>query len=138
VQTRLAQDTQPVCEIDSLYSTSISIRRGAITTFGISRLTFKLPGREATDTVNRLCYNANLGQTCCSSSWACPSGAFCLVNGSCCPSVSFYSSSLGRSISLTIHSQNRVKIQRSAQHKIASPFQPTSPHQPLLVRQRET
>jgi len=41
--------------------------------------------REKSDTQNRLCYNPTIGQTCCSSSWACPSGSFCLVNPYCCP-----------------------------------------------------
>ncbi|KAF2665129.1 hypothetical protein BT63DRAFT_85717 [Microthyrium microscopicum] len=41
--------------------------------------------RDATTTANRLCYNPDLGQTCCSNNWACPSGAFCLASGACCP-----------------------------------------------------
>jgi hypothetical protein len=45
-------------------------------------------GREAGTGKNRLCYNPNMGQTCCSNNWACPSGSFCLVTGSCCPNVS--------------------------------------------------
>jgi len=41
--------------------------------------------RNASDTINRLCYNPSLGQSCCGASWACPSSAFCLVEGTCCP-----------------------------------------------------
>lgn len=41
--------------------------------------------REATATTNRLCYNPSVGQSCCSNSWACPSGSFCLTSGNCCP-----------------------------------------------------
>jgi len=41
--------------------------------------------REKTDTQNRLCYNPDISQTCCSNSWACPSGSFCLVSPYCCP-----------------------------------------------------
>jgi len=43
--------------------------------------------REGSSTVNRLCYNPSLGQTCCENpgQWACPAGSFCLVSGSCCP-----------------------------------------------------
>jgi len=41
--------------------------------------------RNATNTINRLCYNPSLGQSCCAASWACPASAFCLVEGTCCP-----------------------------------------------------
>ncbi|KIW07388.1 uncharacterized protein PV09_02231 [Verruconis gallopava] len=41
--------------------------------------------REASGTVNRLCYNPSAGQQCCSASWSCPNGSFCMSDGSCCP-----------------------------------------------------
>jgi len=42
--------------------------------------------REASSSINRLCYNPSLGQTCCQSSWACPSDSFCSTAiGACCP-----------------------------------------------------
>ncbi|QDS68878.1 hypothetical protein FKW77_007606 [Venturia effusa] len=44
--------------------------------------------REQTDTLNRLCYDPTAGQTCCSSSWACPEGSGCSatsVGNYCCP-----------------------------------------------------
>jgi hypothetical protein len=44
--------------------------------------------REKTDSKNRLCYNPTAGQTCCSATWACPNGSFCLVDPYCCPNGS--------------------------------------------------
>ncbi|TLD35556.1 putative D-lactate dehydrogenase [Venturia nashicola] len=44
--------------------------------------------REHTATLNRLCYNPTAGQTCCSSSWACPNGSGCSATSAgsyCCP-----------------------------------------------------
>jgi len=41
--------------------------------------------REKTDSKNRLCYNPNVGQTCCAATWACPNGSFCLAEPFCCP-----------------------------------------------------
>ncbi|KAF2402881.1 hypothetical protein EJ06DRAFT_527862, partial [Trichodelitschia bisporula] len=41
--------------------------------------------REITPSRNRLCYNPDLGQTCCESEWACPSGSFCFLSPFCCP-----------------------------------------------------
>lgn len=41
--------------------------------------------REASGDKNRLCYNPNAGQKCCSASWSCPNGSFCLSDGVCCP-----------------------------------------------------
>ncbi|KAK4149439.1 enhancer of mRNA-decapping protein 4 [Chaetomidium leptoderma] len=34
---------------------------------------------------NRLCINPDLGETCCSNLWGCPSDSFCLVQDLCCP-----------------------------------------------------
>jgi len=44
--------------------------------------------RNATSTVNRLCFNPDLGQICCVNSWACPSGSYCSSNNGCCPNGS--------------------------------------------------
>ncbi|KAF2437007.1 hypothetical protein EJ08DRAFT_691310 [Tothia fuscella] len=44
--------------------------------------------REKSDGKNRLCYNPTVGQTCCSASYACPNGSFCLVDPFCCPNGS--------------------------------------------------
>ncbi|KAF1990215.1 hypothetical protein K402DRAFT_451217 [Aulographum hederae CBS 113979] len=44
--------------------------------------------REQTDTANRLCYNPDMGETCCSTQWACPAQSFCLVDPYCCPNGS--------------------------------------------------
>jgi len=41
--------------------------------------------RNATDSQNRLCFNPNIGQSCCQNQWACPADSFCLDDGSCCP-----------------------------------------------------
>jgi len=41
--------------------------------------------RDTTATQNRLCYNPQVGQTCCEATWACPNGSFCLSEPYCCP-----------------------------------------------------
>jgi len=72
--------------------------------------------RDATATTNRLCYNPSIGQSCCSNTWACPSGSFCLANsnGNCCPN------GLDPNTCAAIISSSQAAASSSAKNAIAS------------------
>ncbi|KAE9970035.1 hypothetical protein EG328_006501 [Venturia inaequalis] len=78
--------------VSALYKRQFQFQPGTQTATGNTCTDAFGPGytmcRQETDKVNRLCYNPTAGQTCCSSSWACPNGSGCSATSAgsyCCP-----------------------------------------------------
>lgn len=53
------------------------------------------------------CYDASIGDSCCSEGYPCGTGSFCLVKGYCCPNVRFCCPPLVRKL-LLIMSTNSL------------------------------
>ena len=77
------------------------------------------------------CYDASIGDSCCSEGYPCGSGSYCLVKGYCCPDVRFFVV-LETEIPIQLGANlPRPAPPPNAHSPMASPFQPASPSRPL-------